>query len=57
MNRDLIETLRTAISGESEKPITLMEVCGSHTMAISRFGIRSLLPETIRLISGPGCPV
>lgn len=34
-----------------------MEVCGSHTMAIQRFGIRSLLPDKIRLISGPGCPV
>ncbi|MBN2429851.1 MAG: hydrogenase formation protein HypD [Acidobacteria bacterium] len=37
--------------------ITLMEVCGSHTMAIHKFGIRELLPETVRLISGPGCPV
>jgi len=57
MNRERIETLRLSITGESEKPITLMEVCGSHTMAISRFGIRSLLPDNIRLISGPGCPV
>ena len=39
------------------EPVTFMEVCGSHTMAISRFGIRSLLPETVRLVSGPGCPV
>jgi len=39
------------------QPVTFMEVCGSHTMAISRFGIRSLLPETVRLVSGPGCPV
>jgi len=36
---------------------TIMEVCGTHTMAISRYGIRSLLPEGVRLISGPGCPV
>ena len=35
----------------------LMEVCGSHTMAIARYGIRKLLPENIKLISGPGCPV
>jgi hydrogenase expression/formation protein HypD len=34
-----------------------MEVCGGHTMAIHRFGLVSLLPSTIRLISGPGCPV
>ena len=34
-----------------------MEVCGGHTMAIRRFGIPSLLPPTIKLLSGPGCPV
>jgi hydrogenase expression/formation protein HypD len=37
--------------------MTLMEVCGTHTMAIYQHGIRSLLPASIRLISGPGCPV
>ncbi len=40
-----------------EKPMTFMEVCGTHTMAIYQYGIRALLPETVRLISGPGCPV
>ncbi len=34
-----------------------MEVCGTHTMAIGRFGIRTRLPKNLRLISGPGCPV
>jgi len=34
-----------------------MEVCGTHTMAIARYGIRGLLPDTIHLLSGPGCPV
>lgn len=37
--------------------INLMEVCGTHTMAISKFGIRTLLNSNINLISGPGCPV
>lgn len=37
--------------------INIMEVCGTHTMAISKFGIRSILNENINLISGPGCPV
>lgn len=37
--------------------ITLMEVCGTHTMAIARSGIRELLPSNIKLLSGPGCPV
>jgi hydrogenase expression/formation protein HypD len=40
-----------------DTPITLMEVCGTHTMAIYQHGIRALLPEQVRLISGPGCPV
>ncbi len=39
------------------KPLRVMEVCGSHTMAIFRNGIRSILPEGFELISGPGCPV
>ncbi|MBQ8383445.1 MAG: hydrogenase formation protein HypD [Clostridia bacterium] len=39
------------------RPLTLMEVCGTHTAAISESGIPSLLPPTVRLISGPGCPV
>lgn len=37
--------------------VNIMEVCGSHTMALGRYGIRSLLPENVELISGPGCPV
>ncbi len=40
-----------------DRQLTFMEVCGTHTMAIGRFGIRELLPGNIRLISGPGCPV
>lgn len=39
------------------RPYTFMEVCGTHTMAIRRSGIHSLLPDNVRLISGPGCPV
>ncbi len=45
------------LSEQIGRTITVMEVCGSHTNAIGRFGIRNLIPETIRLISGPGCPV
>ena len=41
----------------AEAPYTIMEVCGTHTVAISKNALRELLPETIRLISGPGCPV
>ena len=38
-------------------PLRIMEVCGTHTMSIFRHGIRSLLPQGIQLLSGPGCPV
>ena len=37
--------------------VAIMEVCGTHTTAISRFGIRGILPNNVDLISGPGCPV
>lgn len=38
-------------------PVRIMEVCGTHTMAIARHGIRSMLPANVDLVSGPGCPV
>ncbi|MDZ7261047.1 MAG: hydrogenase formation protein HypD [candidate division KSB1 bacterium] len=37
--------------------ISLMEVCGTHTMAIARSGLRSMFPRGLTLLSGPGCPV
>jgi len=37
--------------------VTIMEVCGTHTANIQKYGIPSVLPENIRLVSGPGCPV
>jgi len=52
-----VQELSALIHKVSKKPLVIMEVCGSHTMAIHRFGIQSLLPENIMLISGPGCPV
>jgi hydrogenase expression/formation protein HypD len=39
------------------KQITIMEICGGHTNVIMKYGIRSMLPKNLRLISGPGCPV
>ncbi len=44
-------------AGSLEHPARIMEVCGTHTMSISRHGIRQALPEALTLISGPGCPV
>jgi len=46
-----------AALASSGRSVRIMEVCGSHTMAIARFGIRSLLPDCVDLVSGPGCPV
>ena len=43
--------------GEQLPPTTIIEVCGTHTHAIRRYGIRQLLPKQVRLVSGPGCPV
>ncbi|MEI7524349.1 MAG: hydrogenase formation protein HypD [Mariniphaga sp.] len=55
--KELILSVSERLKSISKKDIVLMEVCGGHTMAIHRFGLTSLLPSTIRLISGPGCPV
>ncbi|MFH0896174.1 MAG: hydrogenase formation protein HypD [Bacteroidota bacterium] len=56
-NPEIVKNLIHSIQQESKSEIALMEVCGGHTMAIHKFGIPSLLPENIKLISGPGCPV
>ena len=59
-SRPLVQGLAGRIaelSAELERPLTFMEVCGTHTMAIYQYGLRSLLPPQVRLISGPGCPV
>ncbi|SDP41661.1 Hydrogenase maturation protein HypD [Selenomonas ruminantium] len=39
------------------RKLRFMEVCGTHTVAIFRAGLRQMLPETVELVSGPGCPV
>lgn len=56
-NPELSAALAEKLSHYSGRPLKLMEVCGTHTMSISRYGIRSLLPKAIKLVSGPGCPV
>jgi hydrogenase expression/formation protein HypD len=56
-DKGIAEGLIQRIHKTSTRPIQLMEVCGTHTVSIFRYGIRSLLPAHIRLLSGPGCPV
>ena len=55
-----IDTLRSDLRRLCERVgrrVQIMEVCGTHTVSIFRNGLRALLPENLRLISGPGCPV
>jgi len=51
----LVKKIRSLAAGMDE--VRLMELCGTHTMTIARHGLRHLLPENIKLLSGPGCPV
>lgn len=53
----LARGLIDSIQALAPEHATLMEVCGTHTVAIARNGIRNLMPEGCRLASGPGCPV
>jgi len=56
----LIRGLLAALTKEADRidgKVTLMEVCGTHTSAIGRFGLKTLFPSNVRLVSGPGCPV
>jgi len=53
----LAQSLLAQIRQAAKHPVRIMEVCGTHTMAIFRHGIRALLPPEITLLSGPGCPV
>ncbi|MBS3905568.1 MAG: hydrogenase formation protein HypD [Syntrophaceae bacterium] len=56
-DKDLAKGLLQNIEKTSTRPVQLMEVCGTHTVSIFRYGIRGLLPEHVKLLSGPGCPV
>ncbi len=53
----LAKGLIASIEAMAPEQATIMEVCGTHTVAIARNGIRGLMPQGIRLSSGPGCPV
>lgn len=57
MDSNKLIRLINDIGKKIDSPINIMEVCGTHTTQIFRYGIRDLLPPNIRLISGPGCPV
>jgi hydrogenase expression/formation protein HypD len=57
--RELLDTVQVLAGrlANAGRQLRLMEVCGTHTMAIAKSGLASILPPNIQLISGPGCPV
>jgi len=48
---------RIARAAQAQRQYHLMEFCGGHTHAISRYGVADLLPPNVNMIHGPGCPV
>jgi len=54
---EIARKLVSAIHETATVPAKLMEVCGTHTMAIAKHGLRDVMPEAVTLLSGPGCPV
>jgi hydrogenase expression/formation protein HypD len=54
---DGLKELATTVAEKLGRPAVLMEVCGTHTTAIARSGVKSLLSPLVDLRSGPGCPV
>ena len=56
-NPELAKALLERLARSLTRPFTFMEVCGTHTVALFRTGIASLLPEGLTHLSGPGCPV
>ncbi|MDF2547881.1 MAG: hydrogenase formation HypD protein [Anaerosolibacter sp.] len=57
MDENLISRMIEEINGLNKQETKIMEVCGTHTYAIGKYGIRSLLNPETQLLSGPGCPV
>ena len=58
-SRELAQTLAAAIAREADtgREYRLMEFCGGHTHAIFRYGVQELMPDNVRFVHGPGCPV
>lgn len=56
-NPALVNKLIDEIFQKTTRPWTIMEICGGQTHAIMRYGLDQLLPESIELVHGPGCPV
>ena len=53
VGKEIVNTLHSLV----DRDITLMHICGTHEAAIARAGLRSVLPERLKIVMGPGCPV
>ncbi|MFW6107923.1 MAG: hydrogenase formation protein HypD, partial [bacterium] len=53
--RRILDRIHASMDGLST--VRLMEVCGTHTVSMGKFGLRRAMPDGLRLLSGPGCPV
>jgi hydrogenase expression/formation protein HypD len=53
--RGLIDAIE--LTAAKLRPVKIMEVCGTHTVAIAKNGLRAVMPDNVTLLSGPGCPV
>jgi hydrogenase expression/formation protein HypD len=53
----LADILARKIKKASTRQVNFMEFCGGHTVTIARYGLETILPENVHLLSGPGCPV
>ncbi len=57
ITRALLQEIEAKVRSESQ-PVRIMEVCGTHTMTVHRYGLKTLLEEAgVEMVSGPGCPV
>ena len=57
ITRALLQEIEEKVRSES-RPVRIMEVCGTHTMTVHRYGLKTLLEEAgVEMVSGPGCPV
>ncbi|MBW6441046.1 hydrogenase formation protein HypD [Patescibacteria group bacterium] len=56
MTSDIIKKINN-LAKEIKREVVIMELCGTHTEAVARNGIKKILPKNVRLLSGPGCPV
>jgi hydrogenase expression/formation protein HypD len=54
--KGLIDAI-AATAAKLDREVKIMEVCGTHTVAIAKNGLRAVMPENVTLLSGPGCPV